>query len=93
MKTVRKIAALQFVVLVGCGGWSQAHRDNAMKEFRGSALPTAAATMNCPEGQLQVRLLPDNEAFPNHALVTGCSKTSSFVTTRSGWVMESGPGR
>lgn len=83
------VCLFAILLLVGCGGWSAAHRDNAMKEFRGSALPSAAATMNCTEDKLAVRLLPDNEAFPDRALVTGCGRTASYVKTRAGWVMES----
>lgn len=76
-----------------CGGWTQAHRDNAVKEFKSSTLPSTAAVMHCSEDQLELRLLPEDAPFPKRALVTGCGATASYVKVGSTWVMESGPGK
>ncbi len=91
---VRALAASAlFLGSVGCGGWTQAHRDNAMNEFRSEALPKAAFSMSCDADKVQVQLVPLDDPFPDSALVSGCGQRATYAKTRAGWVMESGPGR
>jgi hypothetical protein len=81
------------VVAAGCGGWTQAHRDNAMNEFRSTTLTKAAFSLSCDPAKVTVELVPVEEAFPTSALVSGCGQRATYVKTKAGWVMESGPGR
>lgn len=77
----------------GCGGWTEAHRDNAMSEFRSTALPKAAFSLGCEAEKMKVELVPQGDPFPDGALVEGCGQRATYAKTRAGWVMESGPGR
>ncbi len=88
-------AALPVALLssaIGCGGWTQAHRDNAMNEFRSRALDKAAFSLDCDAQKVKVELVPLDEPFPSSALVSGCGQRATYAKTRAGWVMESGPG-
>lgn len=87
------ISLLLVVSVAGCGGWTEAHRDNAMKEFRSTTLTKAAFSLNCDAAQVNVELVPAGEPFPNSALVSGCGERATYAKTKAGWVMESGPGR
>jgi hypothetical protein len=86
---------MSFVILVGsgCAGWNQGHRDNAMAEFDRTTLAKAAFSLDCEKDQVQVLLVPEEEPFPNNALVSGCGNKATYVKTSQGWIMESGPGK
>ena len=89
----RPLSLLFALTLTACGGWTQAHRDNAMNEFRRTTLAKAAFSLECAEAQLEIKLVPEGEAFPKSALVTGCGKRASYVKVGGDWLMESGPGK
>jgi hypothetical protein len=76
------------LVLTACAGWTQAHRDNAMSEFRSTTLAKASFSLDCPESQLLVQLVPEGEAMPHNALVSGCGRRATYVRTRAGWLLE-----
>ena len=85
--------SLALVSVSGCGGWTEAHRDNAMNEFRSTALPKAPFSLGCQTDKMTVQLVPETDPFPDGALVEGCGQRATYAKTRAGWVMESGPGR
>jgi hypothetical protein len=76
-----------------CGAWTEGHRDVAMNSFRNTTLEKASFALDCPAEKLEVKLVPESEAFPNNALVGGCGQKATFVRVGGDWVMESGPGR
>ncbi len=64
-----------------------------MKEFRASTLTKAAFSLDCPEAQVQVQLVPENVAIAHDALVSGCGRKATYVRTKAGWIMESESGK
>ena len=76
-----------------CGAWTEGKRDVAMSNFRDTTLEKASFALDCPAEKLQVKLVPEGEAFPDNALVGGCGQKATFVRVSGDWVMESGPGR
>jgi hypothetical protein len=83
--------SLSGVLLGACGGWTQAHRNNAMAEFRDTTLQKAAFSLDCTVENTQFQLVPEGDPFPNTALVSGCGRKATYFQTKAGWTMESGP--
>ncbi|MFO0761587.1 MAG: hypothetical protein U0359_34410 [Byssovorax sp.] len=79
--------------LTACAGWTQAHRDNAMAEFKKTTMAKAAFSLDCAEAQIEVKLVPEDKPFPTTALVSGCGKKATYVKVNGDWLMESGPGK